>query len=1174
MPGLLGKVVEGVPEPALNAVVEAEGVVWAGGAGLHRGTAAGWELVDGVGRVNALAVDEGRGRVWYGGPDGMGFVGMRDGTVLRVGEVEGFFWGMRVVGDRVWYVTDGGYGWVGVEGEPGWHGERRFRPRPQMLGPWEGCERVFVACAEGLWELHEEGSSLVVRAETHHHRVIAWMVAVGKGFQMGTAGGVFQWSGVAGEEPEWVATAEPYFGRGISNGVSHGALVAVADFPGGVAVWDTRLGRFTGYAGEESGLRVGDVYKLGEGAEGKVFVLGTRGIGWIDLADRSRFFPAQGRWSAESRLRVVTHGRDLHLFSGSHRVHLSGEEVVAEPVARVPDWAAVDSEGRISYGRVNMQDRLESGHWRSYDLGQPLRSVWSDGKTHYAVLPGGVYRLTDQPALDRLLPTLEDYQLLGAADGALWVLSHQNRLRLIRERGPVWIEEEVAFGPEGEYRGAVLCGNTLVAAFGDKVHWVTPTSVKSQTLLSGWQVRGMAWDGLRVLVQLWSPARGQLALAAWEGTGPAGGAMLRLTRLPQTGDAMALALTEDRLALIGSSGVYLQDRRSLQWVSRPGGQVDLKVGGASAAGKRLPFGTESLRLELAGTDPAVPVGLAYRLNAGEWAVSAEGFHDLRVAGHGSFRVEARAVFPSGAVGRTQVLDFSVRPPWYLDPLVQALVFAASLAAVWVGFHLRSLGLRRANRWLNTEVKRKTRELEEATAARTNFLAGISHDIRNPLHGILLISDSLAQAPPSSAEDLRLTELRHLGLAVDQMLGEVLDFSSIDQNSIVLNLGPVGVAEILAGVVSQNQWALERAFINLTTRLPDELRETVIETDRSWLSQVLSNLLVNAIDYSQTERIELGVSLLGETDRSCQLQFFVKDWGIGIPEAERNLVFERFYRGESGIDSGRHGTGLGLAICRDVSRALGLELQLSENTPSGACFQLTGRFNKLAGHLLLDTEKVLAGLKGKSVLVVEDELVNQRAMVQFFCRRGCLVEACGNGHEAVALLETRHFDLALLDWDLPGLSGPQVARRVRRTIPGQDLLLIALTAYTDGAKRQESQRAGMDAFIAKPMTAQRLAEALVRCDGSWRRPAARPIDQIKSAQVDEAVNDHIDELRMFYQKQDWAGVRRVSHRLTTLAMILGNPEMQRICRDLQDHALAGDASAIQISLLGLAKWRTE
>lgn len=169
------------------------------------------------------------------------------------------------------------------------------------------------------------------------------------------------------------------------------------------------------------------------------------------------------------------------------------------------------------------------------------------------------------------------------------------------------------------------------------------------------------------------------------------------------------------------------------------------------------------------------------------------------------------------------------------------------------------------------------------------------------------------------------------------------------------------------------------------------------------------------------------------------------------------------------------------------------------------------------------------------------------------------------------MEQNDYYLALLDWDLPGIMGPEIARRYRRKSPGDPVLLVSVTAYTDGEKKRESEEAGMNGYISKPLTAARLAHCLANIENYQPELRSNP-DVVDSDEVQEEIYKHIEDCLHYGEHYEWENLRRCAHRLTTLALIKNNRPMQQVCRDLQIAATENNIKESQIELMELRKWR--
>jgi CheY-like chemotaxis protein len=255
----------------------------------------------------------------------------------------------------------------------------------------------------------------------------------------------------------------------------------------------------------------------------------------------------------------------------------------------------------------------------------------------------------------------------------------------------------------------------------------------------------------------------------------------------------------------------------------------------------------------------------------------------------------------------------------------------------------------------------------------------------------------------------------------------------------------------------------------------------------------------------------------------------------------------------------------------MAHALGAQLEVSDNQPNGSRFVLKGRFESIDHSQVLDVDAVLNTLAGKRILVVDDLKYNQQAVVDFLENLGCICASADDGEAALHMLCSTHYDIALLDWDLPGLSGPEVARRYRTRFPDHPVLLIAVTAYTDADKKAESIRAGMNGYISKPLSASRLAHTLGGVHAP-RMPKLAPRDLVVESELQNEIHAHVAECLAHGSRSEMEALRVCAHKLTSLALIADDRPLQSLCREIQIAASENNLEQTAEKLLLLRKWK--
>jgi signal transduction histidine kinase/CheY-like chemotaxis protein len=960
-----------------------------------------------------------------------------------------------------------------------------------------------------------------------------------------------------------------FFKKGINNSVGLKDYVAITEYPLGVAVWNRHQQRISEVIASDEALGVGDVFKIRELDSNRIAILGERGFANVDFETKSKFLPASELWGGRDLKHFLSTSGAAFLFTDNSWVRVFEDGYESGELLRTANWVGVNPDGIPVLGAINVYEEFSGTMWLDRNLSEPISDFKWGREQGFALGLKGVYSVSDDLLLTIIYEDDRQLDMIGEYQSNLFLIAvNENRVLRLNREGDLWAAEELPYAFDGPLLDHGVGDNGVWLATASTLYQIAGERLESFPVAPGWAVKGMSASGEETFVLFENVALRELALGVYE---PGGKLMLSVPYMERLGEAIGLMSNDSRVGLVGTQGVGWYAIEELSRMAAPRVDFALLLEDKRIEDRTIPSGMHFIDLQVNFSAPTVPSIVQYRINEQRWRVVNLQDPSLQFGGHGNFTVELRAMHPNGNVSSSKLIQFGIAPPWYLNPLYQGLMLIGALLFFWGLFALRSAQLKRTNQWLQSEVKKQTRELEAATAARTNFLAGLSHDIRNPLNGVLMITETLTRNPPKSGDDPRLKDLTEFGVIVDRMLGEILDFSAIDQQNIPTAFIPVSIHDIIESSVKQNQFGIQHEMITLNTEISPELKDVVIRTDRNWMIKIISNLLINALQYSESDRVEVGARCINITEHEIDLELYVADWGIGIDESEREFIFERFYRGESGVESGKHGTGLGLSICQEIAHAMGGHLRLENSEPSGCRFVLKGRFDRVEGAKELDKDAVLAQLNGKRILVVDDLVYNRRSIVEFFETIGCECDEAENGRKALDKLNQNTYDLALLDWDLPGLTGPEIARRHRKQCPDDDVIMIAVTAYTDGEKKRESEEAGMNGYISKPLTATRLAYCLANIQ-NWKPEMDEGSDIIASDEVMEEIYSHVEECLLYGERYEWENLRRCAHRLTTLAMIRNNRGMQQVCRDLQVSAENGDMDEIHVGLLELQKWR--
>ena len=445
---------------------------------------------------------------------------------------------------------------------------------------------------------------------------------------------------------------------------------------------------------------------------------------------------------------------------------------------------------------------------------------------------------------------------------------------------------------------------------------------------------------------------------------------------------------------------------------------------------------------------------------------------------GGYTLRMRAVDANGNPAREQQLRFRVLPPWWRTAWAYAgSALLGFLLIAWAAIAYR-VRLQRRHAWQLAEHKREL--AEQASEAKSRFLATLGHEVRTPMTGVLGMSELLQSGSLDPTQRGQVDAIRRAGEHLLRLVNDALDLARIEAGK--LQLDPVdfelrGLVEDVAALMAP--LAAQRG-LRFSTHV-DPSSPLHLRGDRGRISQILLNLIGNALKFTERGEVALVVSPLSPQGVS----FEVRDTGPGLNEEQKARLFRRFEQAEGARTATRYGgSGLGLAISQELAAAMGGRIEVDSAPGQGTRFIVELPVpNAESSPPMVETRMPRAAQSTAGslrLLLVEDDPTVAEVLGGLLRGQGHEVVHALHGLAALAEIATTDFDLGLLDLDLPGLDGLALARAMRAQ--GFANPLVAVTARADGDAEPAALAAGFDGFLRKPVTGAMLAVAIAEVRG--------------------------------------------------------------------------------------------
>ena len=503
---------------------------------------------------------------------------------------------------------------------------------------------------------------------------------------------------------------------------------------------------------------------------------------------------------------------------------------------------------------------------------------------------------------------------------------------------------------------------------------------------------------------------------------------------------------------------------------------------------------------------------------------------------------------------------------HLESIIRHPVMLLGVIAIGAGV-VRSMNIAQRQNWLQSkklqneiiERRRAEKRASQASKAKSEFLAVMSHEIRTPLNSILAMSEILStdNELQNESSQRQLHILNIAGNHLSDIIGDVLDFSSIESRVISLSIKPIDLLETVEYAKSSIVNLAQQKNLQLNVEIGLDVPKFVLG-DEQRIRQILINLIGNAIKFTEQGSINVSINRIKTLNNG--ILFSVKDTGIGIPETDLSKIFEPFQQSNFSSTRPHPGTGLGLAISSELVKQMNGQISARNNPNGGAIFEVIIPLEKTETPAEQFSHQAFKETNLEfNALIIEDSELNQIVFKEFLKQHDCTLDFYDNGLKALEALKSKDYDIILMDLHMPYIDGITVTEMIRNweqenTLPS--LPIIMISADNTVSNIEKAKKAGVNQYLNKPISRSILFSALIEhiphsMVTTEEDSSESPLN-VLLPKFFKLTTQHIEELHKEIDNSNQSRFITLTHTMKGHCQIFGFYELAESISELQDY----------------------